>query len=211
MLPHTDNSKFFQSYNAVYDISAVWFLIIWFPFKSCNAIHVLRLISIQCNLSSAPNFAIAFFWNLLSAISSEIRSTWLHNFKRKRSHFTWHIYMDKVRGRGIGVFDVSRSKILKSSIQSTQQYIKSSIFVSVFILQVYLYAHYQVLALRQVYNIYFCTTLNPKAWKINNASKKFVTFLRGVGVTGFQKNVHVTVSWTKSICDAYDGVMLAHT
>ena len=44
-------------------------------------------------------------------------------------------------------------------------------------------AHYQILALPQVYFILLHTTLNLKACKINN-QKKCVTFLRGGGGGG---------------------------
>ena len=47
----------------------------------------LRLISIQCNLSSARNFAIAFFWNVFSQpyLMKFVLLDYTH-FKRKRSH-----------------------------------------------------------------------------------------------------------------------------
>ena len=80
-------------------------------------------------------------------------------------------------GEWVGACDVSRWKIvenfdnlmkifniLKSSIQSIQ---KSSIFINVFTFSVYMYAHYQVIALPQVYFALLYTTLNLKNCKIN--------------------------------------------
>ena len=69
---------------------------------------------------------------LLDKVTSPDTFTWIREASRISILSTKNVIWT-LRGRGIGAFDVSRSKILKSSIQSTQQYTNSSIFVSVFI------------------------------------------------------------------------------
>ena len=85
------------------------------------------------------------------------------------------IHFVSFRGRRIGACDVSRSKILKSSIQSTQ-------LPTVHKIQHFRKCIYILTVPGLVPSVHFTllyTTLNLKACKINNASKKFVTFLRG--------------------------------
>ena len=88
--------------------------------------------------------------------------------------------------------DISRWKIVENSVSLMKilNILKSSIQNPAFsYMYLHMYAHYQLLALPQVYFILFYTKLNFKACTINNR-KKFVTFLRGGG--GLQKNAHVT-------------------
>ena len=70
--------------------------------------------------------------------------------------------------------------------------------MSVFTFSVYMYAHYQLLVLPQVYFYTFTHNTQSKSLQ-DKFRKKCVTFLRVGEGGGLQENVHMTFVLTKSI------------
>ena len=166
-------------------------------------------------MQSFHKFTVPLFCIILYSLCGQHYANYLWQGKRHISilstrNVIWTLGGGGGGGRGLALVTFFGEKSWKISIvwwtflvfwnHILTKYTKSSIFISVFTLRIYVCSLSAPGFSPRCTFILLHTKLNLKACQINYR-KKCVTFLRGGGGC-LQKNVHMTFLLTKSICVA---------